>query len=196
MPSSSALRLHEGTESNSSPLLLHRSCVGLRDIATALAARRLQTSRARTARHAKSCGAVISDLQNLQRRIYSAPPEFTLKSSKPPFAKIASTRAFCTLAPRVPPRTAPRLRSLHALECHRSPPRSSRGSRLQMHRYNRAASLRRTTVVTREICASGKRTKILFAFAARRARLQPPAFVEPTAVVAPAKGPAGGASIT
>ena len=52
--------------------------------------------RARTARHAKSCGAVISDLQTLQRRIYSAPPEFTLKSSKPPFAKIASTRAFCT----------------------------------------------------------------------------------------------------
>ena len=38
MPSSSALRLHEGTESNSSPLLPHRSCVGLRDIATALAA--------------------------------------------------------------------------------------------------------------------------------------------------------------
>ena len=35
----------------------------------------------------------------------------------------------------------------------------------------------------REICASGKRTKILFAFAARRARLQPPAFVEPFAVV-------------
>ena len=62
--------------------------------------------RARTARHAKSCGAVISDLQTLQRRIYSAPPEFRLKSSKPPFAKIASTRAFCTGTTSVPPRTS------------------------------------------------------------------------------------------